>query len=36
MEMVPGTWYNYLLGRKPVDVAKFLQLRLILMISLLD
>ena len=27
MTMVLGTWYNYLLGRKPLDVVGFLQLK---------
>ena len=36
MEMVLGTWYSYLLGRKALDAAGFLQLKLILMVQLLN
>ena len=36
MTMVLGTLYSYLLGRKSLDVAGFLQLKLILMVQLLD
>ena len=35
MIMVLGTWYSYLLGRKPLDAVGFLQLNLILMVQLL-
>ena len=31
-----GTWYSYLLGRKPLDSVGFLQLKLILMVPLLN
>ena len=36
MEMVLGAWYCYLLGINLLDVSRFLQLRLILMVLLLD
>ena len=35
MTMELRTWYNYLLGRKPLDVVGCLQLELILMVMLL-
>ena len=36
MTMVLGSWYSYLLGRKSLDAARFLQLKLIMMVQLLD
>ena len=36
MTVVLGTWYNYVLGRKSLVVAGFLQLKLILMVPLLN
>ena len=36
MTMVLGTWYSYLLGRKILAVVGCLQLKLILMVQLLD
>ena len=36
MRIVLGTWYSYLLERKPFDVTGFLHLKLILMVLLLD
>ena len=36
MTMVLGTWYSYLRGRKSLDAADFLKLKLILMVQLLD
>ena len=36
MTMVLGTWYGCLLERKPLDVGGCLELKLILMVQLLD
>ena len=36
MTMVLETWYSYLWGKKPLDAAGFLLLKLILMVQLLD
>ena len=36
MTMILGTWYSYILGRKSLDAAGFLQLKLILMVQSLN